>query len=46
LRYLSSSTLPTLFEFPEDMAKVPVEVNRLNNQVLVSYYEDEAGRWN
>ena len=44
LRYLSPSTLPLLFDFPKDMARVPAEVNRLSNQVLVMTYEKEWGR--
>lgn len=46
LTFLSDSTLPTLFQFPKDMDQVPAEVNRLNNQVLVHYYEAEWQRWN
>ncbi|MBL8950256.1 MAG: polyamine aminopropyltransferase [Myxococcaceae bacterium] len=46
LKFLSDATLPTLFVFPKDMEQVPAEVNRLNNQVLVHYYEDEWRRWN
>jgi spermidine synthase len=46
LKFLSNETLPTLFVFPKDMDEVPAEVNRLNNQVLVRYYEDEWRRWN
>jgi spermidine synthase len=45
LAYLTDDLLPTLFVFPADMARVDVEVNRLNNQVLVQYYEDEWSRW-
>ncbi len=41
LRYLTAQTLPGLFVFPEDMRKVEVEPNRLNDQVLVRYYERE-----
>jgi spermidine synthase len=46
LRFLSDETLPTLAQFPADMAPLPAEVNRLNNQVLVRYYEEEWRRWN
>jgi spermidine synthase len=46
LRFLSDATLAPLFEFPLDMARVPSEVNRLNNQVLVHTYEDEWRKWN
>ncbi|MFN7130796.1 MAG: polyamine aminopropyltransferase [Myxococcales bacterium] len=46
LQYLTDALLPTLFVFSADMAPLPVEVNRLNNQVLVQYYEAEWKRWN
>ena len=38
-----SRLLPTLFEFPADMARVPADVNRLHDQVLVQTYEAEWG---
>lgn len=44
LRFLNRQTLPLLFDFPTDMARVPTEVNRLSNQVLVTTYEREWGR--
>jgi len=44
LRFLSLPSLPLLFDFPPDMARVPAEVNRLSNQVLVSTYEQEWGK--
>jgi spermidine synthase len=40
-RFLTPETTPALFMFPADMARVPAEVNRLNNQVLVRYFEQE-----
>lgn len=46
LRYLNDALLPTLFVFSADMTRVPAEVNRLNNQVLVQYYEREWRRYN
>jgi spermidine synthase len=46
LRFLSDDTHATLFQFPTDMGPLPAEVNRLNNQVLVHYYEEEWSRWN
>ena len=46
LRFLDEGTMPSLFQFSKDMSRVPAEVNRLNNQVLVRYYEDEWRRWN
>jgi spermidine synthase len=44
LRFLSVAGLPALFDFPPDMARVPAEVNRLSNQVLVQTFEDEWGQ--
>jgi len=41
LRFLSAKSLPELFVFPNDMLRVPVEANRLNDQILVRYYERE-----
>ena len=43
---LDEATADTLVHFPQDMARVPAEVNRLNNQVLVQYYESEWRHWN
>jgi len=44
LRFLNTKSLPLLFDFPQDMARVPTQVNRLSNQVLVTTYEEEWGR--
>ena len=44
LRFLTAQTLPLLFDFPLDMARVPADVNRLSNQVLVTTYEAEWGK--
>ena len=44
LKFLSPETLPLLFDFPLDMARVPAEVNRLSNQILVTTYEQEWGK--
>ncbi|MEF8710745.1 MAG: polyamine aminopropyltransferase [Candidatus Accumulibacter propinquus] len=40
-RFLTADTTPALFLFPKDMARVETEVNRLNSQVLVRYFEQE-----
>nr|MBL8412773.1 polyamine aminopropyltransferase [Dechloromonas sp.] len=40
-RFLTPETTADLFRFPADMARLPAEVNRLNNQVLVRYFEAE-----
>ena len=44
LQFLTPQTLPALFDFPQDMARVPAEVNRLSNQALVHTYEQEWGK--
>jgi spermidine synthase len=44
LRFLTVAGVPALFDFPRDMARVPAEVNRLANQVLVTTYEREWGK--
>jgi spermidine synthase len=41
LRFLTLSDVPQLFSFPRDMQAVAAEPNRLNDQVLVRYYEKE-----
>jgi spermidine synthase len=46
LRFLTPQTLAAMFELPADMRAVPTEVNRLNNQVLVRYYDEEWSHWN
>ena len=44
LHFLNDQTLPALFAFPEDLkAPEDVEVNRLNDQLLLRYYESEWG---
>lgn len=45
LRYLNDATLSAMFTLPADIRPVPVEINRLDNQALVRYYEREWGRW-
>ena len=39
-RFLTLATLRSLFDFPVDMQPLPVAVHRLNNQILVRYYEE------
>lgn len=42
LKYLNAQTLQTMFVFPEDMkTREPYMANKLNNQVLVQYFEEE-----
>lgn len=41
LRFLDDQAMASLFVLPADLAPVPVEINRLDNQTLVRYYEGE-----
>ena len=43
LRFLDSSGLDGLADFPADIGPLPVEPNRLQNQIIVRYYEES---WN
>ena len=45
VKFLDDATLAAMFVFPRDMTAVPVEINRLDNQMLVRYYEDEWRKW-
>lgn len=46
LRFLTDDAMKAMFIFPADMSRIPTLPNRLDNQVLVQYYEDEWKRWN
>jgi len=45
-RYLTGPVMASLFVWSPDMREVPAEPNRLDNQALVRYYEDEWKHWN
>lgn len=45
LRYLNNGVMQSLFTIPPDIGPVDVEINRLNNQRLVRYYEKEWKKW-
>jgi spermidine synthase len=45
LKYLDDRSLAALFQLPPDLGPVDVAVNRLNDQMLVRYYEDEIKKW-
>ncbi|MGN6109424.1 MAG: polyamine aminopropyltransferase [Kofleriaceae bacterium] len=45
LRFLNDAALASMFDLATDMLPVPVEINQLDNQVLVRYYEREWKRW-
>jgi spermidine synthase len=41
MKFLDSVTAHQMFEFPPDMAKVETEIQRLDDQVLVRYFDKE-----
>lgn len=41
LKYVTDASVRDMFHFPPDMGPVKVEANRLNNQMLVRYFEEE-----
>jgi spermidine synthase len=43
LRFWDTGTEAQAFRFPADMARLPVAVNRLDNQALVRTFEAEWG---
>jgi spermidine synthase len=45
LKFLDDQSLPAMFMLSADLGPVPVEVNRLDNQSLVRYYEAEWRRY-
>jgi spermidine synthase len=45
LRFLDEETLASMFRLSKDIEPVPVEINRLDNQALVRYYEGEWKRF-
>jgi spermidine synthase len=45
LRFLDDQALQAMFLLSADLGPVPVEINRLDNQVLVRYYEAEWKRY-
>jgi spermidine synthase len=44
-RFLNDEILNGLFDIPPDLAHVSTEINQLNNQALVHYYDQEWGVW-
>jgi spermidine synthase len=44
LRFANAATVQQMFVFPQDMCtQQPLAINKLNNQVLVNYFEEEWG---
>jgi spermidine synthase len=46
LRFLDDAQLGALFVLGPDLSPLDTEINRLDNQILVQYYEGEWRRWN
>lgn len=45
-RFLTEAVLPTLFVFPPDIGPLPTQINHLDNQIVVKYFNDDARKWN
>ena len=45
LRFLDDDSMAAMFVLPSDLEPVTVEINRLDNQALVRYYESEWKRY-
>ena len=45
LKFLDEQTMAAMFTLSKDIEPVPVEINRLDNQALVRYYEGEWKRF-
>ena len=41
LQFLNDQVMETMFKLPNDMLPMATEINRLDNQILVSYYDRE-----
>lgn len=41
LRFINPEVAKTLFVFPQDMVVASHDINKLNNQILVKYFEEE-----
>ncbi|WNJ15982.1 polyamine aminopropyltransferase [Pontibacter sp. G13] len=44
-QFLAPNMIPALFTFGADVAPVPVEVNQMDNQQLVRYYDQSWEQW-
>lgn len=40
-RFLNREEIARMFSFPNDMSRIPVKVNRIFDQVLVRYFQDD-----
>ena len=44
LKYYDQLEFKKLLYFPKDMSEIDTEINQLNNQILIQYFEDEWGK--
>ncbi len=45
LRFMSAATMADMRHFPADMDRVPTDINRLDSQALVRYFDAEWGAY-
>lgn len=45
LRFISASVIPAMFSFPIDMDRIDTAIQRLDDQVLVRYFDEEWGAY-
>lgn len=45
-QFLNEQLLRSMFTFPKDLSKIPIKINKLNDQFLVRYYTVEVERAN
>ncbi len=45
LKYITVETVKKMFHFPDDMAKVDTKIQRLDDQVLIHYFDDEWSQY-
>lgn len=45
LKFVNPDTTNLMLHFPDDMQKVETEINRLDNQALVRYFDEEWGEY-
>jgi spermidine synthase len=45
LRFVSTETAPAMFQFPADMARLDTLIQRLDDQALVRYFDEEWSKY-
>ena len=44
LKFYDESEFASMIRFPKDMSYLKTDINKLNNQILIHYFEDEWGK--